>query len=145
MYIYILSCNTCKEVKPFHHSSKKNGTKRGYSHKCKVCHNRYVRETWYKKNGESQRSATKKYKKDNRYKVLASRYGTTEDVISNLFIKSDYACEVCKSEKDLCVDHCHNSGDVRGILCKSCNMSLGLLREDSERILSLAKYVEDKC
>lgn len=145
MYIYILKCNTCKETKPHQLFSKKNGTKRGYAHRCKVCHNAYVRETWYKNNGESQRDATKKYKRENRYKVLASRYETTEDVISNLFSKAGNACEVCKSKKDLCVDHCHSSGSVRGILCKSCNTSLGMLREDSERILNLARYAETKC
>lgn len=40
------------------------------------------------------------------------------------------------------VDHCHNSGLVRGILCSACNISLGLMKEDPNRIRRLALYIE---
>lgn len=145
MFIYVLICNTCKELKTFDKFSKKNGSKRAYSHRCKVCHNDYVRNVWYKNNCESQRTATKKYKADNKFKVLSKKYNTTEAVIKKLFKNSNNSCEVCGTGHNLCVDHCHTSGVVRGILCKSCNTSLGMLREDSDRILKLAEYAKTKC
>src|SRR5260221_5122171 len=39
------------------------------------------------------------------------------------------------------VDHCHSTGQVRGILCQACNRALGLLYDDRARILGLAEYL----
>lgn len=40
------------------------------------------------------------------------------------------------------IDHCHESGQVRSVLCYQCNVSLGLLGEDVRRILGLAEYAK---
>jgi hypothetical protein len=42
----------------------------------------------------------------------------------------------------LFVDHCHTTGKVRGLLCHSCNVALGLLRDDPVRIRALLAFVE---
>lgn len=44
----------------------------------------------------------------------------------------------------LVVDHCHDSGRVRGLLCWPCNVALGHLGESSERLLSLLAYLEEE-
>ena len=44
--------------------------------------------------------------------------------------------------KSLDVDHNHQTGAIRGLLCSACNASLGLLKEDAKRIRSLARYLE---
>lgn len=44
--------------------------------------------------------------------------------------------------KSRAVDHCHKTGKVRGMLCKACNWSLGLMLDDPKRILGLATYLE---
>lgn len=49
-------------------------------------------------------------------------------------------CSVCGSHERLHVDHNHATGAVRGILCSPCNVALGYLRDDPERIDALAAY-----
>tara|TARA_R110000744_G_C19209823_1_gene545907 strand:+ start:545 stop:841 length:297 start_codon:yes stop_codon:yes gene_type:complete len=50
----------------------------------------------------------------------------------------DGCCEVCNVQLDvLCVDHCHDTGEIRGLLCRKCNLSLeGFL--ESRRVLNNA-------
>lgn len=64
-----------------------------------------------------------------------------QDVIALESIKE---CEACGSTVKLCVDHDHETGAVRGILCGACNMALGLLRDDPEVLRALTKYVDDR-
>lgn len=47
----------------------------------------------------------------------------------------------CKSGRRLSIDHNHETGEVRGLLCGDCNRALGLLGEDFDRIMSLASYM----
>lgn len=51
--------------------------------------------------------------------------------------------ETNNSGQDLVVDHCHETGKVRGLLCRTCNMGLGQLKDDPARLRRLADYVEN--
>lgn len=42
----------------------------------------------------------------------------------------------------LCVDHCHKTGKVRGLLCRGCNVGIGNLGDDPELVLAAALYLE---
>lgn len=44
--------------------------------------------------------------------------------------------------KGLAVDHDHLTGKVRGFLCSSCNMALGMMDDDPEMIRNLLEYIE---
>lgn len=44
----------------------------------------------------------------------------------------------------LVTDHCKMSGIVRGLLCDACNLALGKLDHDIDRIIGLAKYLRDR-
>jgi len=39
------------------------------------------------------------------------------------------------------VDHCHDSNDVRGVLCITCNMGLARFDDDPDRMLRAAEYI----
>ena len=54
----------------------------------------------------------------------------------------DSECFVCGSTESLCIDHCHTTGKMRGLLCKPCNSALGLLNDDPERIYNLLLYLK---
>jgi hypothetical protein len=41
----------------------------------------------------------------------------------------------------LCIDHCHNTGKVRGLLCTNCNVGLGRFKENPAMFLRAAQYV----
>lgn len=51
-------------------------------------------------------------------------------------------CEICKSKDDLVIDHCHDTNQYRGILCRTCNMGIGHLRESKEVIRKALEYAE---
>lgn len=63
----------------------------------------------------------------------------------------DYLCAICKEvgfdmnehvRSSLNVDHCHATGQVRGLLCHNCNRALGLLKDDVNRFKTAIEYLE---
>jgi len=87
-----------------------------------------------------------------RNRILRSKYGITPYQYDQMLESQGGVCAVCHlSEtgrdrfgniKPLGVDHNHDTGQVRGLLCHGCNASYGFLREDPEIILSLLAYHE---
>jgi hypothetical protein len=63
--------------------------------------------------------------------------------LDKLAAASDGKCAICDSRTaSLVVDHCHGSNELRGMLCHSCNVALGYLKE-SPRIAYAAAYYLD--
>jgi hypothetical protein len=55
-------------------------------------------------------------------------------------------CAICKKTEtgktsNLCVDHCHKTGKVRGLLCNNCNKGLGLFKDNPEVLLNASAYL----
>lgn len=50
--------------------------------------------------------------------------------------------EGCRQYAGLCVDHCHSTGTIRGMLCSKCNVAAGMLNDDPNRARRLACYLE---
>jgi hypothetical protein len=83
----------------------------------------------------------------------ARKYGITLDQWVEKYAAQGFACEICKrklkimggSGNDVDVahtDHCHASGQVRGILCRNCNTMLGVARDQVETLMNAAIYLE---
>jgi len=68
----------------------------------------------------------------------------TDAQYTELLDRQGGSCAICKDKpRDrLVVDHDHESGAVRGLLCGRCNLALGLLRDDTTRIRAAATYLE---
>lgn len=59
---------------------------------------------------------------------------------------ADGTCQICqRTESDgvtMCVDHCHQTGSLRGILCNNCNAAIGMLNDDLGLLAKAAEYLE---
>lgn len=50
-------------------------------------------------------------------------------------------CEICSSQNDLVIDHCHTTDKIRGILCRQCNSAIGLFKEDVNLVDNATTYL----
>lgn len=81
-------------------------------------------------------------------KMLMRNYGISLDEYKKMLSEQNGKCYICEKhhssqKKSLSVDHCHETGTVRKLLCSNCNTSLGLLKEDMNRIKKLINYIEE--
>tara|TARA_E500000331_G_C16731395_1_gene486828 strand:- start:41 stop:475 length:435 start_codon:yes stop_codon:yes gene_type:complete len=88
----------------------------------------------------------KVWRKDNPTKMkehsLRKKYGINMNEYGQLLKEQNYECAICKSLEPkgkgaFHVDHCHETGRVRGLLCHNCNAGIGFL-QDNPTILSKA-------
>lgn len=132
-------CTKCKECKPLPMFSKHKGGKYGVQSICKLCRSMESKER-YVKNKDAHRNA-----------ALKSLYGITLKEYNKMFDDQGGRCAICESPetgtnqygtKRLAVDHNHNDGKVRQLLCEKCNRALGLLNDDLEVILKAYEYLK---
>jgi len=74
---------------------------------------------------------------------LKRRYGISPAEYDALLAKQGGACAICRrrAKGRLCVDHCHVTGMVRGLLCNECNGALGYLRDDQASLVAALAYL----
>jgi hypothetical protein len=127
-------CSKCGQDKPTDLFSINRRDSRGFSYNCKACESAKHKE-YYK--------ATRDKRLEYRRKYL---YGVDEEVYQVLLEQSGGVCEICKEEcvsgRALAVDHCHNSQEVRGLLCTNCNTALGSFKDDIDLMKKAIEYLE---
>jgi len=76
---------------------------------------------------------------------LMHSYGITVEEYDEMFITQDERCLICnnKSKKRLSVDHDHNTGKVRGLLCSKCNTGIGMFGDDYHLVLRASEYLKE--
>ncbi len=81
-----------------------------------------------------------KYREEKR----ARRYGISVQDYKIMLARQRGACAICrkKSEQTLCIDHCHKTGKVRGLLCRKCNIALGFYGDDPRLTRAATAYLE---
>ena len=113
-------CPRCKLEKSLSSYTKNIHTVDGRASKCRDCSNFL--------------------KRLKTHKISAEKY-------NELLVKQNFNCSGCSvsldslKSKDVCIDHCHVYGHVRGILCNNCNLILGLACDDAKTLGKLAGYL----
>lgn len=95
----------------------------------------YCRE-WRKKN--------ESYVRDREYQ---KRFGITLEEYEKMLIDQHGVCCLCGRECHrgrLAVDHCHTTGKIRGLLCRKCNIAIGLVNDDPEWMKKAEVYLANK-
>ena len=74
---------------------------------------------------------------------LKRLYGISSADYDALLAKQDGVCAICgkPSEETLCVDHCHATGTIRGLLCRKCNTGLGCYEDDPATMITSLAYL----
>lgn len=82
----------------------------------------------------------------NRVRRLKKKYNLTPEEYENKVKSQDNKCAICQKvpTKKLVVDHCHSTGEIRGLLCNKCNMGLGHFLDSSETLESALRYLQPK-
>jgi hypothetical protein len=131
-------CTKCGIEKPLSDFHKNKSTKDKYCSLCKSCNNKHA-AAWNKKQTQKRKIIVQK----NNYK---KRYGLTVEQKQDLIDGQDSKCAICKNDlkdtHDVCVDHNHITGSIRGILCRKCNLGIGHLQDSIDILKSAVKYLK---
>lgn len=164
-------CSKCSESKPRSEFNKLRGKERAYCKVCHVASaakwasdnkekRRAYQRKWVAENRDKAREygrktysrmpeAAKEKKRAYRKKRhLERKYGITQDEWQRMFDAQGGVCALCQvpgrtgKHGKLAVDHCHETGRVRGLLCTPCNVSIGILGETAERLQRVVSYLK---
>lgn len=127
-----LLCSTCK----------KPNDREGQRH-CAECHKAYMVE-WRREKAVELNPIVEAVKRDRR---IEKKYRVSPADLEAMLNKQDDACAICTTPfGDLPVDrynvdHDHNTGQVRGLLCQRCNQALGMMEDDPVKLDRAAQYL----
>lgn len=136
-------CTGCKTIKPLSEFGPLKTGQLGLQPRCRKCmaeKARRERERW---NADPRRR--EQYLDMHRRAAVKGAYGP-DGIAAYERIQRGEPCDVCghrlEGKRGMAIDHCHDSGRVRGILCKDCNLVLGWMNDDPARLRALADYLE---
>lgn len=131
-------CNRCHQTKPLEGFSSDLRSKDYLMARCRECNRTSVR-SYSVRCRDKRRAATRRHK-------LRS-YGITPEVFQFMRDRQNNTCAICLTPfgddpKNCCIDHDHQTGAVRALLCKCCNLGLGSFRENRDAMARAITYLE---
>lgn len=158
-----LLCKTCKEEKPLTSEFFRPTLRRkiGFLRRCKRCISDYTK-LYRQENPLSEEKREKERHRDRKRDKLPHRktnkqrsvfkyrlkytYGITLEEYEELKIKQNNECAICEGEgrgryKVLDIDHDHETGKVRGLLCHTCNSGIGMLKDSTLLLEKAINYL----
>jgi predicted RNA-binding Zn-ribbon protein involved in translation (DUF1610 family) len=125
----------CLEEKPIDDFHKCR--RQGNQSRCKECRRKHSADKYANDADLRERI------RDGHYKY---KYGMTRQALDVLREQQGATCALCEGGlqggRKEHVDHCHETGKVRGILCSECNTGIGKLRDDPALLRRAANYIE---
>lgn len=100
------------------------------------------------KHGRTDKDKPKAYDVYTREMHIKKKYGLSLDSYNSMLAQQENKCVICdytfgQKKGDCYVDHDHESGKVRGLLCQHCNTGLGYFRDNSKRLLKASNYLTE--
>jgi hypothetical protein len=136
-------CGIAKENIEFYKDATK---KDGLCRTCKDC-SKEQHKIWCQTH-QRKRKPSKQKNKDWRKRSLRRKFGMTRDDYDDLLKSQSGKCAICGSEtsrrenSSFCIDHSHDNGLVRGLLCHLCNRGLGFFQDDASLLLKASDYLQ---
>lgn len=148
-------CGKCKEEKSLEEFTVDRSRRDKLNYWCRSCTKEDSKE-WHRKNADRAKEYQKEWdKKNSEHRKQYEReysykkvYGLPQGGYQKMFAAQGGKCAICDGQetstrngkiKLLAVDHCHETGEVRGLLCALCNASLGGFKDS---IYLLSKAIE---
>ena len=137
------TCNTCNETKELTEYHKAKVNKDGHENRCKAC-----KQAWQSDPAQRAARARRSWK----YSIKVN-YGMTPEDYYKMVEEQGNKCAACDTPWEelvnhvwerWCVDHNHNTGEVRGLLCNGCNAAAGHAQDDPKILRGIANYLEDR-
>lgn len=130
-------CSKCNTLKPIGDFYKNKSRRDGKAVFCKTC---------WEKEYVGKRAEVKKVQ-------LQHKYGVTWENYLEVLDYQEYKCAICKRDINAAgtrdtksdtahIDHDHETGKLRGILCTQCNSGLGSFRDSIASLQNAIKYLE---
>lgn len=140
-------CTQCGEEKPCAEFSKTRDGKYGpvLRSNCKPCASNRAYQ-WYLDNRDHAIATQRNTK-------MLKAYGLTVSAYNTLSEAQGHRCAVCNEPETvargdrvmfLAIDHCHNTGRIRGLLCSNCNRAIGLLKDNVDVLRKAIDYLEGR-
>lgn len=131
------TCSLCCVEKLISEFNKRNNRLDGLTSRCKKCINSCPknRSTDYIRNYDLNKS-----------------YGIGIEEYNIMLDAQNSCCKICdrhltevndKHKKNLCVDHCHTTGKIRGLLCDRCNRGLGFFHDNIDLLEKVVNYLKE--
>lgn len=120
--------------------------------RCRFCYFRAMRAIQRERPGFHERAALRQREhrarrgpltqEQNKANNLKSFYGLTLEAYRAMLDEQGGRCGICDRHMEkLCVDHCHKTGEVRGLLCQRCNGGLGQFADSPDRLARAIGYL----
>lgn len=161
-----MNCNKCSQDLDENHFRLDKTRTSGFHPYCKSCELAYKKD-WYVRNANHVKAKATKWQKENKEQLslqkkewrrrnpdkqksisLKHAFNMTFDEYCNLKEVQNNCCAICQINEEesgtLCVDHCHKTGTIRGLLCNSCNKMLGFSKDKIDTLNKAIDYLNKK-
>ena len=131
-------CKRCNLDLPIEKFNKSKKGVKGFTSKCRSC----IYLAYYKDKRDNNKYKSKLYQIKYFFNLSKEQY---EDLVE----KCQNSCLICKQKAEelqtgLCVDHCHSTNKVRGLLCQNCNRGLGMFKDNIQFLKNAINYLENQ-
>jgi len=143
-------CNKCGHNQPITAFYKNKSTRDKFETVCKSCFKERA-NLYYQNNKEAILKGLSENWINSKNRYLKKKYGLDLHQYTQMYKNQNGKCLICSTAKELfgkhchqlVVDHDHNNGKVRGLLCSECNKALGLFYDNPQLLNNAANYLTE--